>query len=659
MSSRTAVSRRPALALLAALAILLGLGTPSAFASPPSHTQTIDSPNSLNAISCVPSTTTCVVSDSQGNALYSTDVSTSADATWTPWSGPAGTEPSEAVACPATSLCTIAAGHTKEPGAGGSLYYATSLGGAWTEAFEPVYAGVDAISCVSTSQCVAGQTDGFIRYTTKPASGEWFGLTIGLETITAVDCFTSSFCAVVDNTGNVHVADTAGKIDETAGWKSTDVDTFLPLHGIACSSTTFCVAVDGEGHVLDLTINGSGQAAVSKEDLDGTNDLTAVTCTISLVCVAVDNQGNVFMSPDGGREWGKEYALGKDFTGVSCSSRELCVATDTEGEVTAFAPKSFEGQWLEVEEIGEGQVTGLPAGDAVACSNAHTGKCSRYGAPEGTKVTLHETPASARWKFVKWSGVACENGTQTGETCELTMPKGTLEITAEFEEIKLFPITVFVDGEGEVTGSGSTPLTGQGRIECGPSGGPICATEVQSAVELTAEAKPGYLFAGWVGCRNEPGPENDRCAFDPTGATEVIAVFLPEVKNGSNGTNGVQGEKGASGPAGPTGSQGPAGQRGPAGKVELVTCTKVKGKQHCKAKLISGTVSLTTAGLAEQATLSRHGVVYGAGAARTAHGRLYLRLLPVRRLRPGKYTLTLIIGSGRHERITSEPFTLG
>ncbi len=177
-------------------------------------------------------------------------------------------------------------------------------------------------------------------------------------------------------------------------------------------------------------------------------------------------------------------------------------------------------------------------------------------------------------------------------------------------------------------------------------------------MELTAEPKPGYLFAGWVDRRNEPGASEDHCAFDPTAASEVIAVFLPEVRNGNNGTNGVQGEKGASGPTGPTGPHGPAGKQGPAGKVDLVTCTKVKGKQHCKAKLVSGTVSFTTAGLAARATLSRHGLVCAAGTARVAHGRMSLRLLPVRWFRPGNYTLTLISGTGRHERISSQSFML-
>jgi len=32
--------------------------------------------------------------------------------------------------------------------------------------------------------------------------------------------------------------------------------------------------------------------------------------------------------------------------------------------------------------------------------------------------------------------------------------------------------------------------------------------------------------------------------------------------------------------------------------------------------------------------------------------------MPLRLLRPGKYTLTLISGSGMHKRISSESFTL-
>ena len=95
-----------------------------------SHTQSVDPGNSINAVSCVPATTDCVVSDSKGNALYATNVSVTGAATWNSWSGP-GVSPSQAVACPSSSLCTLADGVAEHPGAGGNLYYATSLGGSW------------------------------------------------------------------------------------------------------------------------------------------------------------------------------------------------------------------------------------------------------------------------------------------------------------------------------------------------------------------------------------------------------------------------------------------------------------------------------------------------------------------------------------------------
>ncbi len=162
-------------------------------------------------------------------------------------------------------------------------------------------------------------------------------------------------------------------------------------------------------------------------------------------------------------------------------------------------------------------------------------------------------------------------------------------------------------------------------------------------------------------------------------ATEVGAVFLkdgkegPTGKEGKAGTNGTNGEKGVSGPAGvagekgangangAVGAQGPAGPAGPAGppgKVELVTCEKIKGKQHCTTKLVSGTVKFTATGSLARATLSRDGAVYAAGSARVARGRMSLRLLLLRRLTAGRYTLTLISGAGSHESIRSESFTL-
>ncbi len=69
-------------------------------------------------------------------------------------------------------------------------------------------------------------------------------------------------------------------------------------------------------------------------------------------------------------------------------------------------------------------------------------------------------------------------------------------------------------------------------------------------------------------------------------------------------------------------------------------------------------MNFTTTALAERATLSRQGAVHGAGIARISHGHISLRLEPLRSLRSGKYRLTLISGTGRHERVSRQSFTL-
>jgi RHS repeat-associated protein len=296
-------------------------------------TQSVDSGNSLNAVSCIPSTTGCILSDSKGKAFYATNVSSSANATWNSWSGPSGESPSQAVDCPASSLCLLADG--KET-AGGKLYYATSLGGSWSEAYSPSY-GVDAISCASSSFCVDGQDGyGYFRYSTSPASTSWELEDQGSASMNGVFCLSTSFCAIADSVGDIHIADSTTQV-ESASWTSTDVDGTSALHGVACTSTTSCVAVDGAGNVIYLAISGSTPTA-TKHNIDGTNSLTAVTCTGSTTCVTVDNVGNVFVSKNKGETWTKEYALSDKLTSVSCASTTLCATVDTTGNVTAFNP---------------------------------------------------------------------------------------------------------------------------------------------------------------------------------------------------------------------------------------------------------------------------------------------------------------------------------
>ena len=304
------------------------------------YVQGIDSGHSLNAVSCISGTTDCVLSDSAGKALYTTNASSSVPATWSSWSGPSGQSPSQAVDCPTSSLCLLADG---KEASGGKLYYATTLGGVWSEAYSPSY-GVDAISCASSALCVSGQdSGGYFRYATSPASTHWELEEQGEVGMRGVFCLPSpaTFCAIADGSGRVHIATSTSQIESSA-WKETDVDGSSALNGVACTSSSSCVAVDGAGNVLDLAVESSGAATESKHDIDGSTSLTAVTCTGGSTCVTVDKAGNAFVSKNSGETWTEQYSFGSDLTSVSCSSTSLCVAGSTTGEAVMFNPTGGE-----------------------------------------------------------------------------------------------------------------------------------------------------------------------------------------------------------------------------------------------------------------------------------------------------------------------------
>jgi Putative Ig domain len=343
--------RRIVTCLVAAATVsALGNAGPAGAAT---YTQAIDPGNSLNAVSCVPGTTTCVAANSQGDALYATDVSATSAATWSSWSGP-GPSPSEAVECPITTLCLLAAGEVS--GGGGNLYRATTLGGAFLTSFLPAN-GVGAISCPSASFCVtANRGGGFIRYSTNPSKPSWTAEIIGTGAMKGVHCLSSSFCAVVDDSGNLHVATTEQGIKEAAGWTLTNVNGTTALRGIACSSTISCVAVDGTGEVLNLTIGSNGEATATKQVINGAKELTAVSCT-SQTCATVDGNGAIFSSTDAGADWTMRYGGGAPFTSVSCASASLCAAVTTRGNITTFDPSAIVAPLLITS-------SSLPAGAA-------------------------------------------------------------------------------------------------------------------------------------------------------------------------------------------------------------------------------------------------------------------------------------------------------
>jgi streptogramin lyase len=347
------------------------------------YSQAVDGSYSLNAVSCTPASTRCVLSDSAGKALYSTNVSSSAAATWSTWSGPvAGT--SKAIACPTTGLCVLADN--------GAVYYASTLGGPWTEAFAPSY-GVISLSCASASFCIDGQGEngGYIRYSTAPASTSWNAVDIGTGNVNGVDCLSSSFCTAVESNGYFRAATSTSQI-ETGPWTSTDVDGTSALNGVACTSSTWCIAVDGTGNVLDLSLSGTGAATVTKHDIDGTTSLTAVSCSGTATCVAVDTAGNIFASQNRGETWTKQYALGDKLTSVSCASASLCAAADTTGTETAFSPTGASGGEAAQQAPQPGSTIEyrVPVSGAAAPHNLSAEEVEKWGQKNSSELETND-----------------------------------------------------------------------------------------------------------------------------------------------------------------------------------------------------------------------------------------------------------------------------
>jgi hypothetical protein len=495
-----------------------------------------------------------------------------------------------------------------------------------------------------------------------------------------------------------------------------DYTTCLPKYAAGTELTVRAKVAEGS-ELAEVAGTGSAQSCTASPCTFTLAEASTVTATIDLislakfpltVAVTPSGSGTVQCKVKGGslEPCAAEYeenaevevietpgsGYGFEEWSEACSGSGTCMIKMTGAESVTAKNRVVSKFQLHVSntDVAAGTVTSSPAG--IDCGED---LCAAEFS-EGQEVTLTATPEPGQ-RFVEWSGEACAGATAT--TCKVTISKETT-VSAKWEATHAFPLTVFITGQGKVE---STPA----GVSCS-SPAEECTAALEGEVTLTETPKAGsgYEFAGWIGCRKA---SVTTCKVDVTAAGEVTAVFLkagtegkegPQGSkgetgaNGANGKEGAQGQKGepgskgsagpegpkgvtgetgaagATGPAGEKGASGPQGERGapgaqgpagPAGQVELVTCKKAGKRLKCTTKLVSGTVKFTATGgggAAARATLSRHGAVYAAGAARSAHGRLSLRLQPLRKLRPGRYTLTLIGGSGRHERIESEAFTL-
>ncbi len=217
---------------------------------------------------------------------------------------------------------------------------------AWSTPNQPDSApgtlGITALSCVSTSLCVAVDDAGHDFSTTTPATGAGWSapdeIAAGAVNLSGVSCPSTTLCVATDRHGDVYV--TATPATTTTAWTKTAIDGTTALNAVSCPSTTLCVAVDATGDVWSSPAPGT-TPWTEEIHVDGlTTPINAISCPSTSLCVAVSSVGTVLVStnPTMSSSWlSTTLASGTALAGVSCNSAGACVAVGANGSAYATA----------------------------------------------------------------------------------------------------------------------------------------------------------------------------------------------------------------------------------------------------------------------------------------------------------------------------------
>ncbi|HTW20101.1 MAG TPA: Ig domain-containing protein [Mycobacteriales bacterium] len=337
-------------------------------------------------------------------------------------------EPITALACPSASLC-VAVGYgdietTTDPGA----QHGTAAG--WqvvdvdgnypTKPNDPT---LNAISCPSSTLCVAVDSNGNVASSVTPAKGiaAWSlsSADRGVD-LTAVSCPSSGLCVAIGRgtTGLVTLISTDPGKGAKATWTPHSVSAFGSSDGpgsLACPTTTLCVAAgeNDSGISAVWTATDPKSTSWTAHQVGSTvgTDFIAVSCGGTSACAAVGEHGQAALSSDASSgasaTWHDTTLASDDAVGVSCPTTSLCDATDLLGNVfTSTNPSTSSPTWVEKTAV-EG------ATQTIACTPSAS-LCVVTGA--GSKADSTTDPAdgnTATWTTTGYTassdieGISC------------------------------------------------------------------------------------------------------------------------------------------------------------------------------------------------------------------------------------------------------------
>jgi hypothetical protein len=281
---------------------------------------------------------------------------------------------------------------------------------------------------------------------------------------------------------------------------------FVEFTGCASTSGNTCTVQMGEvrsinaefalmKHTLSVAWAGKGAGKVAASEPSGLSCTKPQACSgkydhgSTVTLVATPAEGSSFVSWSGG----------------GCGQSPTCVVTlgDDALVVANFALNSYA---VTVGAVGEGEA--LCNGTLCAGS---------FMADYGTKISFASEPEDG-WELTSWGG-ACA-GSDVHGACNLTITK-TTNVIAAFGA-KAYVARLTVEGKGSIRGT----LSHQGTSTPVSCAAASCNLDVHhgDVLELSAEAGPGYNFAGFNGQCGGTGA----CSLTVTSDLTVGASFSPE-----------------------------------------------------------------------------------------------------------------------------------
>lgn len=127
--------------------------------------------------------------------------------------------------------------------------------------------------------------------------------------------------------------------------------------GLACPSSSLCVAVDAGGNAVTSTSPGLGATRWTASAIDPGVALTAVSCPSAQLCVAVDRAGQILTTtnPSGpAMSWQRGALVGHPWASVSCPATSLCVAVGGQDVAFTSDPVAGVSSWTVVPNVDQG-----------------------------------------------------------------------------------------------------------------------------------------------------------------------------------------------------------------------------------------------------------------------------------------------------------------